>query len=239
MVHKDGTVLALDLGLCVGATIAFAVAAFYVRAVNRSGAIAGGLLCFLIAGGGGFAALSGLVTVFVLAYLSTKIGYKHKVRLGTAEKTEGRNARQVFANLSVAAGSAVLYFFSGSEFFCFALVASLSEAAADTVSSEIGQLSDSRPRLITTWNQVAAGSDGGVTILGTASGLAAAILVTGVCAAAGLIAWRYVGVPIFAALCGTLVDSFLGAWFERRKMLTNNSVNFLGTLVAALIAIAL
>jgi uncharacterized membrane protein len=36
-----------------------------------------------------------------------------------------------------------------------------------------------------------------------------------------------------AALFGMIADSYLGATFERRKLLNNNGVNFLGTLVAA------
>jgi uncharacterized membrane protein len=36
-----------------------------------------------------------------------------------------------------------------------------------------------------------------------------------------------------------LVDSFLGAWLERRRLVNNDSVNFLGTLVAAAAAFCL
>ena len=39
-----------------------------------------------------------------------------------------------------------------------------------------------------------------------------------------------------AAVAGMIADSFLGAWLERRKMLNNDLVNFLGTMVAAGIA---
>jgi uncharacterized membrane protein len=36
-----------------------------------------------------------------------------------------------------------------------------------------------------------------------------------------------------AALFGMIADSYLGATLERRKLLNNNGVNFLGTLAAA------
>ena len=32
------------------------------------------------------------------------------------------------------------------------------------------------------------------------------------------------------------LDSFLGAWLERRRLINNDLVNFLGTLIAALAA---
>jgi uncharacterized protein (TIGR00297 family) len=195
------------------------------------------MISFLLCAGGGFAALTALIAVFVLAWLTTKIGYQRKARIGAAEKIEGRDAFQVLANLGVAAGCAILYAFQGKAIFLLAVAASLSEAAADTVSSEIGQLSHEKARLITTWKAVTAGTDGGVTVLGTVSGVSAAIVVSFVCAVGGMIPWNRVGVPILASFCGTVADSFLGATFERRKLLNNDLVNFLGTLAAALIAL--
>jgi uncharacterized membrane protein len=45
-----------------------------------------------------------------------------------------------------------------------------------------------------------------------------------------------VGVSIAAAVAGTIADSILGALLEQRKVLNNDAVNFLGTLVAACVA---
>src|SRR5450631_3038706 len=84
--------------LCLGATIAFAALAFVVRAVDRSGAAAGSLICFLLCMGCGVNALAALVAVFVMAWLATRIGHHEKARLGTAEKSGGRSASQVLAN---------------------------------------------------------------------------------------------------------------------------------------------
>jgi uncharacterized protein (TIGR00297 family) len=218
-------------------SLIFAVLAFSVRAANRSGAIAGFALCFFLCASGGFPVFAALIAVFVMAWLTTKIGYQRKVRLGTAEKTGGRNALQVLANLGVASFCAILYAVSGKEIFLLAIAAALSEAAADTVSSEVGQLSSEKVRLVTTWRAVPVGTDGGVTVLGTLSGLAAAIVVSMVCAYGGIVAWNRIWIPILAAFCGTIADSFLGALLERRKILNNDFVNFLGTLVAALIAV--
>jgi uncharacterized protein (TIGR00297 family) len=227
-----------SLLLCFVISVGFAALAFSVGAVNRSGAVTGAMVSFLLCAGGGFAALGALIAVFVLAWLTTKIGYQRKARIGAAEKIEGRDAFQVLANLGVAAGCAILYAFEGKAIFLIALAASLSEAAADTVSSEIGQLSNEKARLITTWKAVPAGTDGGVTVLGTVSGVAAAIAVSMVCIVGGMVPWNRAGIPILAAFGGTLADSYLGAILERRKLLNNDLVNSLGTLVAAVIALA-
>jgi len=167
-----------SLWLCLIVTLAFAIVAFLARAVSFSGGVAGIVVCFLLCAGAGLPALAPLLAVFAMAWLGTKVGYQEKVKIGTAEKIEGRNAFQVLANLSVAAICATLYSVTGKAAFLVAMAASLSEAAADTVSSEVGQLSKEKARLISTWEAVPAGTDGAITALGTVSGIAAAMAVS-------------------------------------------------------------
>jgi len=214
-------------------TVAFAALARWVRGVSFGGAIAGAGVCFLLCFGAGFGAFVVLVSVFVLTWISTRFGYRRKQKLGTAEKLDGRTALQVLANLAVAAGCAGLSAVTGKTVFLLAVSAALAEAAADTVSSELGQARSAKARLITTWEEVAAGTDGGVTWTGTLAGVAAAALVSLVSALTGLVPLKWLGVSIFAAVVGMIADSFLGALLERRGVLNNDAVNFLGTLVAA------
>jgi uncharacterized protein (TIGR00297 family) len=109
----------------------------------------------------------------------------------------------------------------------------LAEVAADTVSSEIGEAYGGPPLLVSSLKRVQAGTDGGVTLVGTLSGIAAALLV------AGSFVWLFglelrIAVPITcAATIGTLVDSLLGATLERQRLLTNDWVNLLSSASAA------
>lgn len=214
-------------------TVAFAALARWVRGVSFGGAVAGAAICFLLLFGAGFGAFAVLVSVFVLTWVSTRFGYRRKQKLGTAEKLDGRTALQVLANLAVAASCAGLAVLTGKPFFLLALVAALAEAAADTVSSELGQARSANARLITTWEVVSAGTDGGVSWTGTLAGIAAAACVGLVSVLSGLLPLRWLGIAIFAALVGMIADSFLGAVLERREVLNNDAVNFLSTLVAA------
>jgi len=120
-----------------------------------------------------------------------------------------------------------------------AVTAALSEAAADTVSSELGQVRSEHARLITTWESVPAGTDGGVSWAGTLSGVAAASVVSLVGVLAGLLPLRWLAISIAASMIGMISDSFLGALLERRKLLNNDAVNFIGTLIAAGVAFVL
>ncbi|MGA8489294.1 MAG: DUF92 domain-containing protein [Terriglobales bacterium] len=215
-------------------TVLFTTLARWVRGVSLSGAIAGAAVCFLLYLGAGPGAFVALVSVFALTWISTRFGYRRKEKLGTAEKRDGRTAWQVLANLTVASTCAGLSAFGSQRaVFLLAVSAALSEAAADTVSSELGQARSAKARLITTWKDVAAGTDGGVTWAGTLAGIATAALVSWVCVLTRLVPFRWFGISITAAVIGMIADSYLGALLERRNLLNNDAVNFLGTLVAA------
>jgi len=82
-------------------------------------------------------------------------------------------------------------------------------------------------------------TDGGVSWAGTAAGVGSATLVRLVCVMTGVVPVRWVGISIAAAVVGMIADSFLGALLERRKLLNNDAVNFLGTLIAAAVAFLL
>ena len=197
-------------------------------------------------------ALLPVLAVALLAFAATRLGREQKERLGIAEKRQGRRASQVAANLGVAAIASSGYvqsWFIDSRWFSHAAaapmlifavgLAPLAEAAADTVSSELGQVFGGRPRMIINLRPAEPGADGAVSLVGTLAGIVAAIVV----AAAGTFALRG-GRAMFAVSCagavfGLLFDSLLGATLERRGWLNNDAVNFLSTLSASAFALGL
>ena len=203
-----------------------------VRGVTTSGSLAGALVCFALLLGAGPPGFVALLVVFLLTWVATRVGYARKQGLGTAEPRAGRSAAQVFANLGVAVICALIYATAWRDpRILIALTAALAEAAADTVSSEIGQAVGGTPRLVTNWKPVPAGTDGAITLAGTATGVAAAIAVS----LTGIVAWRSALICAAAAAIGTVADSLLGATLERRGFLGNNAVNFASTAIASLI----
>jgi uncharacterized protein (TIGR00297 family) len=184
-----------------------------------------------------------VLAVSLLAFGATRVGRGKKERLGTAEERKGRRAAQIAANLGVAAlaaGDAAQMWLSGrawltqahSPLFAAALAA-LAEAAADTVSSEIGQVLGGRPRMVTTLRSAEPGTDGAVSVAGTLAG----VLAAGVVAALGVAALRgdavLFSVSCAGAVFGLFFDSLLGATVERAGWLNNDAVNFLSTASAA------
>jgi uncharacterized protein (TIGR00297 family) len=218
-------------------SVAFALLAYRIKGVTTSGAIAGAICCFLLYLGGSFSAFVALITVFALAWITTRVGYRRKQILGTAERRDGRKGSQVLANLGVATACAALSLVGHNRpLFLLAMAAALSEAAADTTSSEVGQAFGKTARLVTTWSLVTPGTDGAVSSVGTLAGAIAAGLVTLVCILGGLLPRPWMPICVVSALLGTFSDSFLGALLERRRLINNDLVNFLGTLITALAA---
>jgi len=219
-------------------TAVFSLLGWGARAVTAAGALAGAVVCFVIlwaAGLGGFAAL---LAVFALTWISTRVGYARKRDLGTAEARSGRNALQVMANLGVAAGLAILYATVWpAQRMLVAMAAVLAEAAADTVSSEIGQAVGGTPRLVTTWQPAVPGTNGAITWLGTLAGITAAVLVAIICGFGHIVGWSLAPICAGAAVVGMSADSLLGATLERGGLLGNNGVNFISTVIAALLAV--
>ena len=220
-------------------TLAFALLAYRMRAVDLSGAVAGAAVSFFLycsSGPGGFATLGAL---FLVTIGSTRLERTRKRRLGIAEAQQGRNAGQILANLLVAAVLSVAALYASVPRLMLGAIAALAEAAADTASGEIGKALSDRVYLITNFRRVAVGTDGGITWIGTCSGIAAGVLVALVATWCELIPPRWTAAAAGAAALGMFLDSFLGATLQRQGWLSNSGVNFASTIAAAALAILL
>jgi uncharacterized protein (TIGR00297 family) len=135
-----------------------------------------------------------------------------------------RNARQVIANGGVAALAAVA---GNWTWFAGALAA----ANADTWATEIGSHSRTAPRLITNGTRVLPGTDGGMTVIGTAGGIAGAALIATI---AWVLGRRGAFAVAVAGVGGMLLDSLLGATVQGKvRWMDNDAVNLAATLTGA------
>ena len=204
----------------------FSYFSYKKKALNEEGIIIGnsvGIAVFLL---GGLASFFIMVLFFVTAEFSTRLARKKM-----PEKHEQRTTQNILGNSS----AAVIALLFGSSIGFFGAMAA---ALADTLSSEIGLTSKKKPRLLTTFEQVEAGTDGGITARGLNASLLGAALIAGIHFLLNNNTFL-VGILIIAGFLGSLTDSFFGAILETKGKLNNAHVNFLGSGFGALIAYAL
>lgn len=229
----------------LAASLVLALASWKLRAATLPAAALGALISLCLIFGqpssqdpGSSARLNAfpaLLALILLTQAATRFGRTRKESTGTAESRTGRRASQVAANLAIAALCA-----TGHSAAAFAAcLAALAEATADTVSSEIGQALSGPTWLITSARRVPPGTDGGMSLLGTAAGLCAAALVPTIIALTQPLSLTTAAIIALAAAAGLLFDSLLGATLERKGRLGNDLVNLSSTAFAATLAYTL
>ncbi|HYU36003.1 MAG TPA: TIGR00297 family protein [Thermoanaerobaculia bacterium] len=225
--------------LAVAVNAALAAAAYALRTVDASGVIGGFFVGFMIWAFLDWKGFLLLLAFFVIGSACTKLGYKRKAAQNLAQEKGGRRgARHAFANAGVATACALFAALTDYQvLFALAFAASFATAAADTASSEIGQLLGRRTFLITTFRPVPRGTEGAVSVEGTLAGVLASLAVAVLGALLGLYPWIGVLAIVVAAFVGTTFESVVGAALEKRRLLDNEALNFLNTLVGALVVV--
>lgn len=219
--------------------LGFALVARTMGAVTDGGAMVGVLAAFVLMLAAGSSGIIPLAAVFLLTVITTRWGYARKQRLGVAERRRGRTASQILANLGGAGLCAlpVIWFPRFSDVLLAGATAALAEAAADTVSSEMGQATANNAYMITGLRPAAIGTNGAISVEGTLSGCIAASIVAWVSSFAGLLPWPWTPIVAVAGVAGMFLDSLLGATWENSGRMGNDAVNFVSTVFAADLAL--
>jgi uncharacterized membrane protein len=246
------------------AAIGVGLVSFALRAVDVWGLLGGIFIGFVIYYCAGWQGFLVLMSFFVLGTACTKVGGRVKEARGVAQEKKGRRGLKhalanCFAGLLFAyifgcaslgesvgilkagrfAGvEAQFYWLHIARAAAIAFAAAFAAAAADTVSSELGQVFGKKPVLITTFKAVPHGTNGGITLAGTAAGALASAAVAAIACAVGLVPAGLAWLPFAAGFVGMNIDSVLGAMMENKGLLNNEFVNLCCTASAALAAFA-
>jgi uncharacterized protein (TIGR00297 family) len=245
IVSEDLAVAALAalpgaLVVALPANAIVAAAGYAARTVSVSGALVGAAIGTLIQVCAGWQGWVLLLTSFLCAAVTSRIGLQRKTLLGIAEERQGRRgAGNAIANTGVAAAAAILAVLSyGTEAGMIAMTAALVAGASDTVASEIGKAWGTRTWALMPPRSVRPGTPGAMSIEGTAAGLVGAAGLAGLAVALAIVpGWAALPIVI-GATAGALAESLLAAAFEPSGVLNNDALNLLNTAIAAYAAVS-
>jgi uncharacterized protein (TIGR00297 family) len=186
-----------------------------------------------------------VVAYLALGSLVTRLGFADKRARGLAEARGGRRGPEnVWGSAATGALLALLTAVLAAPWRPLLLIgfsASFAAKLADTFGSEIGKRWGRRTVLITSLRPVPPGTEGAVSLEGTAASLGGAVLMALVLGSLGFCRGPSdLAVVVVAGMAATLLESLVGATLQRRwRWLSNELVNGLQTLLAALLALAL
>ena len=193
-----------------------AFAARRARTLATTGGIAASVVGTVsIAAGWSWGAL--LLAMFISSSALSRLGQRKKAeRVGsTVDKGGERDATQVLANGGLYAAAALGSLLAPSPMWYAIGAGALAASTADTWATEVGTLAGADPVSIISGQRVAAGTSGGISLVGTTAGAGGTLFIA---AAAALAGWP---VPFLAAavggMAGALADSLLGATVQARR----------------------
>lgn len=223
------------------------VLSYKLHFVDISGLISAFIVGFTIWYTGGVPAFVIVLFFFISAGVATKYKYKAKMKKNVAQEGKGKRSwsnvlgsgiiPMIFSVAMYLAKLSPDLAAAGWPFFLFGgYVGAIATTTADTLASEIGVFSKSKPRLITNLRRkVPSGTIGAVSLLGEGvalfSGLFIGLItllfaiftpswIPGILTAENTIAYDYVialiPLSVLTAFIGCNIDSLLGAKFQNR-----------------------
>ncbi|MCL5429374.1 MAG: DUF92 domain-containing protein [Chloroflexi bacterium] len=227
----------LLIGLALAAVVA--LAAWRLGALSGNGWVAATLVGGLTYGMGGLPAAALLIAFFASSSLLSKAFAKRKRRLAA---NFAKGGRRDWAQVAANGGMALSSLMAGAvgmvpvPLAWLAFAAALATVTADTWATELGVLSAKQPILATTGRRVPRGSSGGISLLGSATALAAALLIAVSAWSLGLTSIAALPLVGLAGLLGSFADSALGATVQAiyfcpkcKKETERHPVHYCGT----------
>lgn len=189
-----------------------------------------------------------VVAYLLLGSLVTRLGFRSKQARGLAEARGGRRGPEnVWGSAATGAllAMAISLWPQHRALLLLGFAASFAAKLADTFGSEIGKRWGRHTWLITSLRPVPPGTEGAISLEGTAASFGGGLLMALLALALGLLpfgaasGWATLLVAA-VALLATLLESCIGATLQGRlPWLSNELVNALQTAIAAVLAIAL
>ena len=212
--------------------------------LTRAGWVHAGILGTLLWGSLGWRGWLAVVLYLAMGSTVTRLGIRRKQQQGLAEGRGGRRGPEnVWGSAATGAVLALLTTVPGAPapLLMLGFAASFAAKLADTCGSEIGKRWGRHTVLITTLRPVPPGSEGAISLEGSLASLGGSAVMAAALLVLGLLPTAAAALLVAAVgLVATLIESLIGATLQGRlAWLSNELVNGLQTLIAALLAMGL
>jgi len=239
--------------LALGLSLIIAIISFILNWLTLDGMRSAVLFGTAVLGTGGWMpALAVLLFFLSSSFISRRRGDQNEIAeafLSSRTKFR-RNGWQVWANGFWVVAMLILFFLFDAEFLLIAAYGAVAAATSDTWATEIGCRKPGKTVLITSFKKTEPGTDGGISMKGSAAAVAGALFIAGslYLVSSGVNELFAITIAI-SGLAGCIVDSYLGAIYqsgsgsekENNEEVTddylNSIINWVATGSAALLAI--
>jgi uncharacterized protein (TIGR00297 family) len=239
--------------LALGLSLIIAIISFILNWLTLDGMRSAVLFGTAVLGSGGWMpALAVLLFFLSSSFISRRRGDQNEIAeafLSSRTKFR-RNGWQVWANGFWVVAMLILFFLFDAEFLLIAAYGAVAAATSDTWATEIGCRKPGKTVLITSFKKTEPGTDGGISMKGSAAAVAGALFIAGslYLVSSGVNELFAITIAI-SGLAGCIVDSYLGAIYqsgsgsekENNEEVTddylNSIINWVATGSAALLAI--
>uniref|UniRef100_A0A7S0G464 TIGR00297 family protein n=1 Tax=Rhodosorus marinus TaxID=101924 RepID=A0A7S0G464_9RHOD len=220
------------------------------KSLTRAGVVHAGVLGWILMTCVGVSGWILCAAFLVAGSLLTKVGRERKILEGTYENRQGaRGPENVWgaglfpALIAIALASFQLMpntpkvWINGIR---VGYTAALATKMWDTTASEVGKAYGTTTILITTLSSVPRGTEGGVSVEGTAAGTAASLIIA-------LLSWSFDALPrglsvpiiVTAATIANIFEAVIGSTLQGAYQLSNELVNVINTLIGAALSMGL
>jgi len=190
-----------------------------------------GLSCFFL---GDVRWIIVLLLFFVFGNVVSHYKKEYKGVLGCEQSI--RTWKNVFGNGGATLVYAVLNWIAPNPLWFLAMYCAMACATADTFATELGQVFSKNPRIIHTLKKVRPGETGAVSKEGFMASVFGAFIIS-----LPLLIWNHsTGIFLLVIVCGFIgcvIDSFMGAILEKRKIVDTHQINFLATLLSGILCL--
>ncbi len=239
----------IRIGAALTLAILFGITAFLLNWLTYDGALAASIFGAISYGIGNWQVAIIVLFFFISASLVSKDIVPTEDNVSIKFRRDGR---QVWANGFWLCLWLMIWFISGQQVFLIASVASIATATADTWATELGSKTKSNTFLVTNFDRVSAGTDGGISFKGSIAALFGSAIIAAIFRLTvndtSLVVFIIIA---FTGFLGCFIDSYLGAKLQGSSLkipflsnnesgtitVNNNIVNWLSTGSASILVL--